>query len=86
MQQGAGKAEQLPLTGREVVAPLPYFLIQAMIQLGDELICVDIMAYPQDLLIRHPIHPQQQVGTNGAGEQEHILQHLAKMPPQRGDL
>ena len=38
MQQGAGKAEQLPLTGREVVAPLPYFLIQAMIQLGDELI------------------------------------------------
>ena len=33
VDDGTGKAQQLPLTGREVVAPLPNHVIQALFQL-----------------------------------------------------
>ena len=86
VDDGAGKAEQLPLTCREVVAALPHFLVQAMVQLVDEVIGVDVVTDAADLLVRDALLPQDDVAADGAGEEEHVLQHLAKMAAQRGNL
>jgi len=75
----AGKAEQLALTGGEVVAALAHFLIQAVVQLVDEVVSVDIAADLHDLFVRDVILPQDNVAADGAGKEENILQHLSKM-------
>ena len=86
MQDGAGKAEQLALACREVVAPLPDFLVQAVVQLVDEVVRVDIAADLHDLLIRDVLLPQDNIGADGAREEENILQHLAEVLPQAGNF
>ena len=86
VQDGAGKAEQLPLTGREVVAALPHFLVQTVVELVDEVVGVDIAADLQDLIVRDALFPQDDVAADGAREEEHILQHLAEVTAERGDL
>lgn len=73
MDDGAGKAEQLPLTCREVVAALPHFLVQAMVQLVDEVIGVDVVTDAADLLVRDALLPQDDVAADGAGEEEYVL-------------
>ena len=79
MDDSAGKAEQLALTGGEVVAALAHFLIQAVVQLVDEVVSVDIAADLHDFFVRDVILPQDNVAADGAGKEENILQHLSKM-------
>ena len=86
MDDGAGKAEQLPLAGGEVVAALTHLFVQPVVQLVDELVGVDVAADLHDLAVGDALFPQNDVGADGAGEQEHILQHLAEVPAQGGDL
>ena len=86
VQDGAGKAEQLALACREVVAPLPDFLVQAVVQLVDEVVRIDIAADLHNFFIRDVLLPQDDVGADGARKEENILQHLAKVLPQAGNF
>ena len=85
MDDGAGKAEQLPLSGGEIVATLTHLFVQPMVQLVDELVGVDVAADLHDLAVGDTLFPQNDVGADGAREQEHVLQHLAEVPAQGGD-
>ena len=86
MQDGPGEAQQLPLSGGEVIALLPDSLVQAAVQLFDEAFGVDIPAGLPDVLVRYIIGPQNNVAADVSREQEHILKHLAEMTAQRGNL
>ena len=86
MDDGAGKAEQLPLPSGEVVAALTHLFVQPVVQLVDELVGIDVAADLHDLAVGDTLFPQNDVGTDGTREQEHILQHLAEVPAQGGDL
>ncbi len=86
MDNGTGKAEQLPLTGREVVAPFPDRLVQALFQAVNEVVSIYILAGGHHFFIGNIVFLQKDVAADGAGEEEHILQHLAEMTAQRGDL
>ena len=57
-----------------------------MVELCDELVGVDVAADLQDLVVRNALFPQDDVAANGAGEEEHILQHLAEVAAQRGNF
>ena len=86
MQDGAGKGDQLPLAGREVVAALPHRLVQAVVQLVDKAVRVHVAAHLHDPLVGVPFPPQDDVAADGARKQEHILQHLPKVAADAGDL
>ena len=86
VNNGSGKGQQLALAGGEVVAPLPDHLVQAVFQPAHEGIGVDIAAGLPDLLIADALGAQDDVAADIAGEQEHILQHLAEVPAQGGDF
>ena len=85
MDDGTGKAQQLPLTGGEVIATLPDRLVQALFQPGDEAVGIDIAAGFPHFLIGNAFLPQQDVAADVAGKQEHILQHLAEVTAQGRD-
>ena len=86
VDDGSRKAQQLTLSGREVISSLPHFLIQTMFQLVNEMIGIHILTDATDFLIRNAPFPQNDVAADRAGEQKYILQHLAKMPAQGSDL
>ena len=86
MDDGTGKGEQLPLAGGEIVAPLPDNLVQTTLQLSNEGIGIDVFAGLPHFRIGDALHPQEDVAADGAGEQEHILQHLAEMAAKRGNF
>ena len=86
MENGSGEAEQLPLPGGEVIAPLPYLLIQSFRQAVDKGIGIYIPAGLHDFFITDAIHMQQQIGTDCTGKQEYILKHLPEMPAQAAEL
>ena len=79
VNNGAGKAQKLPLSGGEVVAPLPDHLVQALLQTADEFVCIHIPAGIPDHLVRDVLRPQEDVAANISGKEEHILEHLAEM-------
>ena len=86
VDDGPGKAQKLPLTGGEIVAPLPHRLVQPLLQAVDEPVGIHIPAGFHHLLVGHILLAQQDVAADIAGEQEHILQHLAEVTAQGGDL
>ena len=51
MQDGTGEAEQLPLTGGEVIAPLPDRLVQTLFQLADKGVGVDVLTGLPDFFV-----------------------------------
>jgi len=51
-----------------------------------KLVGVDVAADLHDLAVGDALFPQDDVGADGTREQEHVLQHLAEVPAQRGDL
>ena len=57
-----------------------------MVQLIDEVVRVDIAADLHNFFIRDVLLPQDDVGTDGAREEENILQHLAEVLPQAGNF
>ena len=86
MDDGSRKAQQLTLSGREVISSLPHLLIQTMLQLVNKMIGIYILADATDFFIRNALFPQNDVAADRAGEQKYILQHLTKMPAQGSDL
>ena len=82
VDDGPGETQQLPLTGGEVVAPLPDDLVQSLLLTGDEGIGVDVLAGLPDLVIGEAVLPEDDVASNRAGEKEHILEHLAEVTAQ----
>ena len=86
VQDGPCKAQKLALAGREIVAALAHRLVQAFFQPIDKVVCVHIPAGLHDRLVVHALHAQQKIASDVAREQEHVLQHLAEVPAQRGDL
>ena len=82
VDDGPGEGKQLPLTGGEVVAPLPDRLVQTLFQLGDKGIGIDIAGSLPDLLIRDTLLPQEDVTADITGKKEHILQHLTEVLPE----
>ena len=85
MDDGPGKAEELPLTGGEVVAVLPHFFIQSLVHAVNKAVGVYIPADLHHLFVRNSREVQKDIAADGAGEQEHILEHLTEVPPQRGN-
>ncbi len=85
MHDDPRKGQELSLSRREVVAAIPHRLVQPRRQLIDEVIGVDIAAGLLDLVIRDPLQPQQDIGADGAREQEHVLQHLPEVAAQGGN-
>ena len=83
VDDGPRKAQQLPLTSREIVAALADLLVEAVVQLVNELIGVDITADLHDLLVGDAFFPQDDIAADRAREEEHILQHLAEVAAQR---
>ena len=86
VEDGPGKGKQLPLTGGEIVAPLPDHFVQAVFQPGNEAVGVDIAAGLPDLFVTDAFASQQQVAADVSGEEEHILKHLTKVLPQGGNF
>ena len=86
MDNGTGKAEQLPLAGGEVVAPFSYRFIQALFQAVNEMVGIYIPAGIHHFFIGNILFLQKDVAADGAGEEEHILEHLTEMAAQRRDL
>ena len=86
MNDGAGEGEELALAGGEVVTPLPHDLVQAIFRLTDEGVGVYVAAGLHDLLIGDVLLPEDDVTADGSREQEYILQHLAEVAAERGDL
>ena len=86
MDDGTRKREKLALSGGEVVSSLPHRLIEAVIQLVDELVSIHVMADVHDLRIGNPLLAYNNVASDRSREQEDILQHLAEFFPQGIDL
>ena len=86
VDNGTGKAEKLPLTGGEIVAPLTNLIVQALFQAADEGIGVDIPAGFHHFFVGDIVLAQQDIAADGTGEQEHILQHLTEMTAEAGQL
>ena len=86
VDDGAGKGQQLPLTGGEIVAPFPDHIVQTLLQLVDKAIGIDIAAGLHNLFVGNAFLTQQNIAADIAGKQEYILQHLTEMPAQRGYL
>ena len=86
MDNGTGKAQKLPLTGREVIAPLPDFIVKTLFQFADKPVGVDILTGLPNFLVGHIVLAQHDIAADIAGEQEHILQHLTEVLPQGGNL
>ena len=68
VDDGPGKGKQLPLSGGEIIAPLPDDLIQSLLLTGDEGIGVDIFAGLPNFLVSEAVLPQDDVAADGAGE------------------
>ena len=86
VQDGPCEAQQLPLSGGEVVALLPDGFVQTALQLLDEAVSVDIPAGLPDLFIGDIVRAQYNIAADISGEQENILEHLAKVAAQGRDL
>ena len=86
VDDGTGEAQQLTLTGGEIVAPLPDGLVQTLLQLVDEVIRVHVAAGFHNGLVGDALLPQEDIAADIAGEQEHILQHLTEVLSQGSDL
>ena len=82
VQDRPREAEQLPLPGRKVVSAFAHLLVKAVIQLRNEFVGVYIAADLHDFLVGDALLPQHDVAADRAGEEEHILQHLAEMAAQ----
>ena len=85
MNDSPCKGEKLALTGGEVVAALTDHFLEPAVKLADEAVRIHIAAGFPDLVIRE-IVTQNDIAADGAGEEENVLQHLAEMAAQRGDL
>ena len=79
MDDGAGKAKKLSLTGREIVSPLTNHLIQTVLQLIDKGICIDIAACLHHFLIGDILLAEYDIAADITGEEEYILKHLTEM-------
>ena len=60
------KAQQLTLSGREVISSLPHLLIQIMLQLVNKMIGIHILADATDFFIRNALFPQNDVAADRA--------------------
>ena len=72
VNDGAGKAQELPLSGGEVVAPLPDRLIQTVIQLADKGVGVDVSAGLHDLFVRDALLPEENIASDVAGQSKSV--------------
>ena len=79
----AGKGYELALTCGEVVASFTDFFIQAVSQLVDELVCVDVGASLHDFLIGEFIITKDYVASDCACKEEHVLKHLTEVLSER---
>ena len=57
-----------------------------MLQLVDKAVRIHIPASLHDFFVGDALLPQEDVGPNRSGEQKHILEHLAEMTAQGGNL
>ena len=57
-----------------------------MLQLVDEAVRIYIPASLHDFFVGDALLPQEDVGPNRSGEQEHILEHLAEVTAQGRNL
>ena len=86
VDNGAGKAKELSLTCREIVASLLKHFVQALLQFVDKGICIHIAAGLHHFFIGNSLFPQQNIASDIPGEQEHILEHLTEVLSQGGNL
>ena len=86
MDNGSGEAQQLPLTGGEVVAPLPHHLVETALQAGDKAVGIHIPADLPDPLIGDILLSQNDVAADVPCKEEYILEHLAEVLPERGNF
>ena len=85
MHDGARKGEELALPRREVVAALAHFFVQPLFELADEGRSVHIVAHAHDLLVGDVV-AEHDIASDGAREEEHVLEHLPEMTAERRDL
>ena len=80
------EGQELSLTGGEVASALLDLLVKSARETVYEPVGVDIAADVHDLVVGYPLAAQQDISADGVREEEHVLEHLSEMPPQRGYL
>lgn len=86
VNDGPGEGEKLPLSGGEVVPPLPHLFVKTALQLVYKAVGVDVAAGAQDLLIRDALLPEDDVAADGSRKEEYVLKHLPEMAAQGGNF
>ena len=66
VEDGAHKAQKLPLSGGEVPAPLPDLLVQPLVQPSDEGVGVDVLAGGPDLLVGEALLPEDDIAADAS--------------------
>ena len=69
VEDGAHKAEQLPLSGGEIGSPLPDLLVQPLVQAADEGVGVDVLAGFPDLLVGEALLPEDRSEERRVGKE-----------------
>ena len=86
MGEGAGKRDELLLSGRKRAAALADFFLKAIGERADEVGEVYVLGGFFYVFVVDPVRAQADVAGDGAGEQERVLQDDAEAAAQIGEV